>query len=98
MVASVLPDGTVALAATTLATAGTNPVIAPDLMGGFAVAYETTAGVEVARISSAGAVGGPPIIITGAHRPEITSIPEGGLVLAYDAAGPVRLARLGCTP
>ncbi|MBI5488152.1 MAG: hypothetical protein HY905_12535 [Deltaproteobacteria bacterium] len=98
VVASVLPDGTLGIPATTLASAGSAPVVAPDLMGGFAVAYETTAGVEVARISAAGVMGGPPLVVAGAHRPEITTIPEGGLILAYDAEGTVRLARFGCTP
>ncbi|MBI5502391.1 MAG: hypothetical protein HY907_19255 [Deltaproteobacteria bacterium] len=98
MVASVLPDGTVALPATVLASTGSKPVITTDLRNGFAVAYETTAGVEVARISAAGAVSGTPLLVAGALRPELTTIPEGGLILAYDAEGTVRLARLGCTP
>jgi hypothetical protein len=94
----VLPDGTIGTPATLLAGSGSRPVIAPDLIGGFAVAYETATGVEVLRLSPAGIPAGDPILFAAGRRPEITSIPAGGLVLAYDAEGTIRLARLGCAP
>jgi hypothetical protein len=94
----VLPDGTIGTPATLLAGSGSRPVIAPDLIGGFAVAYETASGVEVLRLSPAGIPAGDPILFAAGRRPEITSIPAGGLVLAYDAEGTIRLARLGCAP
>jgi len=92
-------DGTVDVVAEPLA-GGTalRPTLAADLAGGFAVAYETDTGVEVQRVSAAGIPAGAPLAFAGGTRPEITTIPEGGLVLAYDHAGIIHLARLGCSP
>jgi hypothetical protein len=97
--AAVGPDGTLVVPATTLA-AGTarRPTIAPDLLGGFAVAYETDEGAEVLRMSPDAVPAGTPLHFAGGSRPEITGIPAGGLVVAYQSEGRVRLARLGCTP
>jgi hypothetical protein len=96
--AVVLPDGTVETPATLLADSGSRPVIAPDLAGGFAVAYETSTGIQVLRVSPAGIHAGTPLDFAGGRRPELTSIPDGGLILAYDREGTIRLARLGCSP
>jgi hypothetical protein len=92
-------DGTVSVPATTIVPGNVRrPTIAPDLIGGFAVAYETDTGAEVIRMSGEAAPAGVPLSFPGGLRPEIAAIPEGGLVVAYEIEGRVRLARLGCSP
>lgn len=99
MLALVDPSGGAGSSATLLAPdPATHPVVAPDLLGGFAVAYQTSDGVELVRVNAAGVPQGEPLVFAGGSSPEIASIPEGGLVLGYFHAGAVRLARVGCTP
>jgi len=97
--AAVGTDGTVSVPATTIATGSVRrPAIAPDLIGGFAVAYETDAGVELIRMSGDAVLAGIPLSFPGGSRPEIAAVPGGGLVVAYELEGRVHVARLGCTP
>jgi hypothetical protein len=93
------PDGTVPAAPARIASGGVSvPVIAPDLNGGFAIAYQTATAVELIRISADGIPRGAPLVFPAAQHPELAAIPEGGLIIAYLAAGTVRLARIGCGP
>ena len=97
--AAVGTDGTVSVPATTIVPGSVRrPTIAPDLIGGFAVAYETDTGTEVIRMSDDAALAGAPLSFPGGIRPEIAAIPGGGLVVAYELEGRVRVARLGCSP
>jgi hypothetical protein len=97
--AAVGTDGTVSVPATTIVPGNVRrPTIAPDLIGGFAVAYETDTGAEVIRMSGEAVPAGSPLSFPGGLRPEIAAIPEGGLVVAYEIEGRVHLARLGCSP
>ena len=97
MLALVEPSGGAVRAATLVASAtATQPVVAPDLLGGFAVAYQTADGVELVRVNAAGVRQGEPLAFPGGTRPELASIPAGGLVLGYFHSGAVRLVRVGC--
>ncbi|MBN1771290.1 MAG: hypothetical protein JXB32_08525 [Deltaproteobacteria bacterium] len=92
-------DGVVRVGATELATGGvTGPVVAPDLLGGFAVAYQNATDVELIRVNADGVPQAEPLRFTGGSRPELAAIPDGGFVVAYLAGGSVRLARVGCVP
>ncbi len=75
------------------------PVVAPDRIGGFAVAYENGGNVELLRLSAAGEAAEGALRLVSGSRPEIASLPGGDLVVAYSAGGQVvRLLRVGCVP
>jgi hypothetical protein len=98
-VAVVSAGGTVEVPAFAAITGdAVRPVVAPDLGGGFALAYEASVGAVVARLSGGGVPDLEALAMPGGHRPELTAIPDGGLVVAYESGGDVYLARLGCTP
>ncbi len=97
--AAVGADGTLLVPATTIVTGSVRrPTIARDLLGGFAVAYETDTGAEVLRMSASAVPAGSHVAFPGGLRPEITAIPEGGLVVAFEVEGRVHVARVGCSP
>jgi hypothetical protein len=97
MLAVLDADGETRTAATMLiADDARAPVVASDLVGGFAVAYQRAAGVELVRLSARGDRQGEPLFFSGGARPELAAIPGGGLVLAFQVEGSVRLARVGC--
>jgi hypothetical protein len=99
MLSTLGADGSVGTAATTLAAGGaTGPVVAPDLGGGFAVAYETDSSVELVRVNADGIPHGDPLVFDGASHPALAAIPDGGLILAFLQEGSVRLVRIGCPP
>jgi len=99
MLATIDVDGTLRTGPTMLVVAdGQAPVVAPDLLGGFAVAYQTDTAVELLRVNAMGEPQGEPLRFEGGSRPELAFIPGGGLIVGYMRTGSVYLSRVGCVP
>lgn len=99
MLATIDPAGVVPPASTMLAAADARaPVIVADLAGGFAVAYQTSAGVDLLRLDAEGVSGSAPLHFEDAERPELAFIPGGGLIVGYMRTGSVYVSRVGCRP